>query len=109
MRSKIEQQVMASVGVVYAVRKATSRLALECYALVLSLAGTAYFVSLPHVWANFMHVANGGVLSVGTFVITAVLSTKLVVQIAVSVGAIAFILMAVDVVRGTSQQETIFA
>ncbi len=38
MQSKIEQQVMASVGVIYVTRRLLSRQALEIYALALPLA-----------------------------------------------------------------------
>jgi hypothetical protein len=107
--SKIEQQVMASVGVVYTARMLTSRLALECYALVLSVAGAAYSVSLPNVLANFTHVANGGLLSIGTFLVSAVLGTKLVVQVAVAVGAVALVAMGVDIARSAPSSRTLAA
>jgi hypothetical protein len=107
--SKIEQQVMASVGVIYIARKLTSRFALECYALALSFVGAAFFVSLPHVAVNLLHVTNGGLPSIGTFVVTAVLQTKLVVQIATLIGAVSLILLAVDIVRSLNTPSRRFA
>lgn len=104
MRSKIEQQVMAGVGVVYAARKLTSRFALECYALALSFAGAAYFVSLPHVAQNLFNVTSGGFPSVETFVLAAVLHTKLVVQIAMAVGLASVLLIGADMVRSSSAE-----
>lgn len=101
-QTKIERQVMASIAIVYAVRKATSRIALECYALVLSFAGAAVFVSLPHVAANLSNVASGGIVSIGAFFISAVLGTKLIVQLALLVGISALVLMAVDIARSGS-------
>ena len=109
MTSKIEQQVMASVGVIYVARMLTSRLAVECYALVLSFVGAAYFVSLPNVLANFSHVAQGGLANVGTFLIAAVLGTKLVVQVAVLIGAVAFVGMVADILRSPSSPVRHFA
>ncbi len=99
MESKIEQQVMASVAVVYAVRKLTSRFALECYALALSFAGAAFFVSLPHVAANLINVASGGAPRIGTFLISAILGTKLIVQLAVLIGICAIVAIGVDMAR----------
>ncbi len=100
--SKIEQQVMAGVAVVYAARKLTSRLALECYALALSVAGLAFFASLPHVFANLAQVAQGGAVSIGVFFISAVLGTKLVVQLALLIGAVALVAMGVDIARSSA-------
>lgn len=101
-QSKIEQQVMAGVGVIYAARKATSRFAFECYGLALSVAGAAYFVSLPNVFANFTHVMQGGLPSTATFIVAAIAGTKLVVQIAVAIGGVALLAMAVDLVRSAT-------
>jgi len=102
MKSKIEQQVMAGVAVVYTTRKLTSHFALECYALVLSFVGAAYFVSLPNVFENLTHVAQGGAVSIGVFFLTAILQTKLAVQIALLVGAASLVFMGVDVARSAS-------
>jgi len=90
---------MAGVAVVYTTRKLTSRFALECYALALSFAGAAYFVSLPNVFANLTHVAQGGAVSIGVFFLSAILHTKLVVQVAVLIGAASLMLIGVDIVR----------
>ncbi len=108
-QSKIEQQVMASVGVIYAARKLTSRFALSCYALALSFLGTAYFVSLPHVLENLTNVAGGGVGSIETFFVSAVLGTKFVVQIALLVGIGALAVMAIDLAHSSSQPSSRFA
>jgi hypothetical protein len=100
--SKIEQQVMAGVAVVYTARKLTSRFALECYALALSFAGAAFFVSLPNVFQNLTHVAQGGVVSIGVFFLTAILQTKLVVQVATLIGIASLILIGVDMARSAT-------
>lgn len=101
-QSKIEQQVMASVAVVYTARTLTSRFAFECYAFVLSFAGAAYFVSLPNVAANLLQVAQGGLPSIGTFFVGAVLGTKLVVQVALAIGIFSLGLIALDLIRSNS-------
>ncbi|MEI6864090.1 MAG: hypothetical protein WCK46_01825 [Candidatus Adlerbacteria bacterium] len=106
MRTKIEQQVMASVAVVYTARRLTSRFALECYALALSFVGTVFFVSLPHVAANLSNVAGGGAGSIEAFIISAVLGTKLIVQLALVVGTCALVAMGVDMSRQTASGRT---
>jgi hypothetical protein len=100
--TKIEQQVMASVAVIYAVRKLTSRFAFEVYALVLSLAGVATLVSLSHVAANFLAASHAGPGGVSTFTLSAVLGTKLIVQLALLVGGIAAVALVVDMVKGAA-------
>jgi len=109
MTSKIERQVMAGVAVVYAVRKLTSRLALECYALALSFAGAAFFVSLPNVFQNLTHVAQGGVVSIGVFFVSAILQTKLVVQVAVLIATASLVLIGVDIARSAAAPARRFA
>ena len=77
----IEQQVMASVAVIYAARKLVSFQAVVCYALVLSIFGISLIVSVPHVLQNFSSVARGGVPSILTFLGVAITGTKLMVQL----------------------------
>ncbi len=100
--SKIEQQVMAGVGVVYTARRLSSPLAIKLYALALSVVGLVVFVSLPHVAANFMNVARGGVGSIEGFALTAVLRTTIVVQLALGIGIFAIVSLLSDVVRSVS-------
>ena len=90
---------MASVGVIYAVRRLTSATALKVYALSLSLVGIVMFVSLSHVFQNFAAVGHGGLPSVTAFALAAVLQTKLIVQLALVVGGCVFISLIVDTVR----------
>ena len=99
MKSKIEQQVMASVAVVYTARRLTSRFAFECYALGASFIGAAFFVSLPHVAANLSNVASGGIPSISAFFISAILGTKLIVQLAVLVGFCSVVALGVDMTK----------
>jgi hypothetical protein len=97
--SKIEQHVMASVAAIYAVRKLTGATALKCYTFVLSLIGVSFFVSLPHVAQNFEHVMNGGVGSAAFFVLSAVLGTTLIVQLALILGVAALASLAADFMK----------
>jgi hypothetical protein len=97
--TKIETQVMASVGVIYAVRKFLSPTALKLYALVFSLAGIAVFASVPSVVHNFQSVAAGGPGSIALFVVYAVLGTTIIVQFALAVGATAAISLFVSGIR----------
>ena len=90
---------MANVAVIYTARKLMGRTALEFYTLVVSLVGAAFFVSLPHIALNFERVASGGVGSIALFILTAVLSTTIVVQIALLLGAVAFASLVADFVR----------
>ena len=95
----IEQQVMAAVAVVYTGRVLASAGALKIYALLFSVGGIVSFVSLPHVAANFLAVESDGVGNAGMYIVSAVVSTTLVVQIALALGTVAGILLVRDTVR----------
>lgn len=101
MRTKIEQQVMAGVGTVYVARKLVSRTALECYALFLCAFSITLFVSLPHVFLNFESITASGLPGIVGFILSAVLGTKLVVQLTLVVGTVALLALARDVTRAT--------
>jgi hypothetical protein len=94
--SNLEQKVMANVAMIYTARKMASKTALKLYVLALSLAGIVFLVSLPHIADNFAHVAGGGVGSIAAFVLTAVISTTLVVQAALILGAAALASLTFD-------------
>ncbi|HVU80337.1 MAG TPA: hypothetical protein VHD37_03175 [Candidatus Paceibacterota bacterium] len=104
--TKIETQVMASVGVIYAVRKLLGPTALKLYALTLSLAGVTTFASVPSVLHNFQSVAVAGPGSVALFVVYAVLGTTIIVQFALAVGATAAISLFVSGVRAALSGRT---
>ncbi len=97
--STIEKHVMATVRIIYVARLCTTRLAFESYALLLSLIGIATLVSVPHVLTNLFSVANHGLLGIGTFLLAAVMRTKIVVQVALLVGAGALLLLSTDIIR----------
>lgn len=86
----IEQKVMAGVGLIYIGRKLASPLAFQWYALILSAVGIAMFVSLPNVVQNFQAVAAaGGLPSITNFVLSAVTSTTVIVQLWLVLGVVA--------------------
>lgn len=97
--TNIERNVMASVAVIYTVRKLLSPLALQWYALAISVVGIAMFVSVPNVAQNFQAVAGGGVSSIMTFVFSAILSTTVVVQLWLLLGSAAILSLFVRVAR----------
>ena len=99
-KPSIEERVMGNIAVIYAARKLMSVTALKFYALVFSGASLAAFVSLPSIAENFVKVAEGGVGNVALFVFSALLSTTLVVQLAVVLGAFAAISLVTPALRG---------
>ena len=101
--TNIEQQVMAGVGVVYMVRQLTCLGALKVYALMASIVGLVLLVSLPHVAANFMLVAHGGVISLGNYVWSAVLSTTVMVQLVLMVGVVAGTSLLTDSIKSAGR------
>ncbi len=80
MKSKIEQQVMAGVGVIYTARQMASMTALKLYVCVLSLYGIGRLVWVSRVFENWAHV---GLQGTAQFVTSAILNTHLPVQLAV--------------------------
>ncbi len=97
--SNLEQKVMANVALIYTVRKMVGKTALKLYVMVLSILGITFFVSVPHVIENFSTVAHGGVGSVATFVLAAVLGTTIAVQLALVLSAAAAASLAFDYLR----------
>lgn len=98
--SKIQQQVMASVLVVYALRKATSPFALKAYALVAATFALVLTVSVPHILNNLMQVGLSGL---GDFVVSAIRSTTLTVQAMTLVACLMGVLLVRDTLRTTSR------
>jgi hypothetical protein len=99
MRTKIEQQVMASVGVIHTARRVLSLTALKVYALVASVYALGALVWVSEIQANLLQVMNGGVLAVGNFVLYAVTHTSTAVQLVLLVATVALVSLALDLVR----------
>lgn len=106
MHSKIERQVMASVGVIHTARRAVSATALKVYALVASVYALGALVWVAEIQANLLNVMNGGVLAVGNFVLYAVTHTTFVVQAVLLVATVALVSLALDLVRTLSSQRS---
>jgi hypothetical protein len=99
MNSRIEQQVMAGVGVVYALRQLTSRVALECYALAAAGIALWQLTWVHKVAANFLNVEHQGLGAMGTYLSYAVVHTHPATQISLVVAAAAGIALIVDATR----------
>jgi uncharacterized integral membrane protein len=107
--SKIEQQVMASVAVIYTARKLLSFQALLWYVLILSIFGISQLVSVPHVLQNFSLVARGGFPSILAFLGAAVQGTTIIVQLGLLVAIFALGSLLASFVRGISSSRSRFA
>lgn len=94
--SKIEQQVMASVAVIYGTRQLLSAVALKCYALFISAIALWQLTFVHRVFENW---ANVGLEGTWGFVTHAILHTHLPVQLALIVAAAAGISLLVDAIR----------
>ncbi len=96
MTSKIEQQVMAGVGVIYTVRTLTNATALKLYSFVAASYVLVQLTWVHKVFANWAHVGLSGT---GQFVTYAVLHTHLPVQLTLVVLAVISISLLRDAVR----------
>lgn len=106
MQSKIEQQVMAGVGIIYAARQLLSATALKLYICVVSLYGIGRLVWVSHVFENWAHVGLSGTAQ---FVTAAVLNTHPAVQMTLAVLVFAGISLFLDFARGISAADRRFA
>ena len=104
MQSKIESQVMASVGVIHTTRRIFSATALKVYTLVASIYALGKLVWVSRIQENLLEVMNGGVLAVGNFVLYAITHTSVAVQATLVVAAIAFLSLVVDLIPRQSRQ-----
>lgn len=96
MGSKIEQQVMASVGAIYVVRKLTNATALKLYVCVGALFALSKLVWVERVWSNLAHVGPQGAFN---FLLSAVANTDALVQLALFTLVIAGVLFLRDLAR----------
>src|SRR3989338_5596464 len=106
MTSKIEQQVMAGVGVIYTARQLVSATALKLYVCVLSLYGIGRLVWVSHVFENWANVGLQGSLQ---FAASAVLNTHLPVQIALLVLVFAGVSLLLDFTRSVVSPRSTFS
>ncbi len=106
MASKIEQQVMASVVVIYTARALAGRRAVEWYVLGASTLALWQLVWVHKVFENFLAIEKNGLGSIVTYLLTAVTHTHLAVQLTLAVATIAFIFLILDTVRSTAPTRT---
>lgn len=99
MQSRVEQQVMASVGVIYGARLLSGRIAIELYALALSALALWQLTWVHKVFANFAGVEHGGLAAVGQYLSYAFLHTHLLTQAVLLVALAASIAFAIDAIR----------
>jgi len=99
--SKIERQVMASVGVIYTARKLVSRTAIEIYVLAASALALWQLVWVHKVFDNFFAVEKNGIGSTLNYVATAVGHTNPAVQLTLFIAAAAFVMLMVDMAKST--------
>jgi hypothetical protein len=91
---------MASVLIVYTLRHVLSAYMLKIYALTAAALALVFTVSLPHIAENMMQV---GLAGTGSFIVSAVLSTTVSVQIMSAVAVCMGALLVRDSLRvGTS-------
>lgn len=107
--TKIEQQVMASVAVIYATHALVSMTALKVYALAASAWAFGALVWVAHVEQNFLQVMNGGVFAVGNFILSAFTHTRTPVQLVILVAIFALGSLAVDLARRLSTPRSLAA
>ena len=106
MTSKIEQQVMAGVGVIYAVRQLISATALKLYICAASLYGLVQLVWVHRVFENW---ASVGLSGTAQFVASAVLNTHLPVQLTLLVLMFAGVSLLLDFAGGIAGSGRRFA
>jgi hypothetical protein len=104
MTSKIEQQVMASVGVIYTARKLVSRTAAEIYVLAVSAVVLWQLVWVHKVFDNFFAVEKKGIGSTLNYLATAVGHTNPAVQLTLVVAVVAFVMLVSDLAKSSSLQ-----
>jgi hypothetical protein len=108
MSSKIEQQVMASVGIIHTARRAVSATALKVYALVASVYALGILVWVARVEQNFNEAFHGGVDKVFAYLLAAVSHTTLAVQLVLVIATLALISLAIDLARSLTSRQLSF-
>ena len=106
MTSKIEQQVMASVGTIYVARQLVSATALKLYVCAAALWTLGRLVFVEQVFANWAHTGVGNSLN---FVASAILSAELAVQATLALLLVAGLWFVRDLVSLKSYKGQTFA
>src|SRR5665213_2035909 len=99
MQSKIEQQVMGSVGAIYIARRLTSRVALEFYALVLGALVLWRLVWVHRILSNFFTEERFGFGATANYIFVALEHAHTAALLALGVCLIAALLLVRDALR----------
>lgn len=105
MASKIEQQVMASVGTIYTARRLVGPTALKLYVSVAALYGLGQLVWVQRVFENMAAVGLGGFAN---YAVNALLHTDVLVQLTLGVFVVAVVLLVRDLARNTAPRPLAF-
>jgi hypothetical protein len=100
---------MASVAVIYAVRKLAGMTALKIYALVLSVFAIGKLVWVSKVLDNFFMVEKHGLGAMSNYLLAALEHTNVAVQLTLLVAALVFVSLLVDFVKSVSAPRTFVA
>ena len=110
MKTTIERQVMASVAVIYTVRRLLSRTALELYVLVVAALALWRLVWVHRVLQNFSTEEHYGLSATGNYLLVAVEHTNIAVQFLLLVAACACVALAMDTIKSfTSDRQMAFS
>jgi len=99
MQSKIERQVMASVGVIYTARRLTGRVALDFYALVIAALALWKLVWVHKVLSNLAIEAHAGMPAVWNYMVVALEHAHTGVLLLLAVAICALVALCVDMAR----------
>jgi hypothetical protein len=107
--SKISQQVMASVAVIYAARKASGPTALKLYTLMLSIWGIGKLVWVSKVFENFLVAGKSGMTALSNYLLVALEHAHISVQLTLAVFIIAGVWLLLDLARAAAPRSARFA
>lgn len=107
--SKIQQNVMASVALIYAARTLLGPVALKFYVLLASVWGIGRLVWVSKVFENLAVAEKSGLTAVGNFALAAIEHASTSVLLVLVVAAVAACLLLFDVVRAAAPRGRGFA
>lgn len=100
--SKISQQVMASVAVIYTARALTSATAFKCYALLISLWGIGRLVWVSKVFENILVAGKSGAAALSHYLFVALEHAHVSVQFTLAVAIVAGAWLLLDLVSAAA-------
>jgi hypothetical protein len=97
--SRIKQNVMASVALIYAIRTLFGATALKLYVLAASVWGIGKLVWVSKIFENLAAVEKSGLAAMGNFALAAIEHASTSVQLVLLVAAVAAFSLLFDVIR----------